>query len=174
MTVSMRARTLLLSLPLAVCASLLAGCGGSGSTGSSQTLAQCQDAGAALPATLHLTVSGFSTCTCFNGTFTLTQEQGQPADWTSQAITGCPGQQDTAYLKFADDVEVGSNPPELESGLGITDQTSDPGSGNSDFAPTQSVTCSPLSIHGGGSQAGNINAFCPGAEDENMSWTLTP
>jgi hypothetical protein len=139
---------------------------------------------ASLPSTLHLTVSGFTTCTCFNGTFTLTQAAAAGGDnppvWSSQPITGCPGQQDTAYLKFSStftgyydpadgDYVVGS-----ELGIGITDQESDPDDGNSDYSPATSVACSPFAASGGGSTAGNIDSFCPGVEDEGMKWTLGP
>jgi hypothetical protein len=117
-----------------------------------------------LPSTLHLTVTGFVKCACFNGTFALTQESGQE-EWTSAAITGCPGQTGPAYLKFIDQASL--------VGIGITDATSDPGSGDSDYAPASSATCSPLAISGGGSQAGNIGGFCAGVEDESMSWTLS-
>lgn len=112
--------------------------------------------------TLELMVSGFVTCTCFDGVFELNRVKSN--EWASRPIHGCPGQTTTAFLKFSTGTELG---------LGVTDETSDPGSGNSDFAPATRETCSPFSISGGGSQAGNINAFCPGTEDENMKWTLT-
>jgi hypothetical protein len=137
----------------------LPGCAGNGCT------SQPQCTTPALPSTLHLTVTGLSKCSCFNGTFAMTQSEVGHEEWASAAITGCAGQNGTAYLKFIDQDSL--------VGIGITDATSDPGSGNSDYAPASSATCSPLSIAGGGSQAGNINAFCPGTEDENLSWTLT-
>jgi hypothetical protein len=123
-----------------------------------------------VPATVHLTVSGFSKCSCFNGTFTLTKES-QIQDptgttWSSMPIMGCPGQTTTAYLKFSLD----------PFGIGITDQGSDPGSGNSDLAPVTSGTCSPFHLNGQGSTAGNITSFCGGsteAEDLYMSWSVT-
>jgi len=46
----------------------LAACGSNGASGPPPS--PCTDA--MVPATLHLTVSGFSKCSCFNGTFTLT------------------------------------------------------------------------------------------------------
>jgi hypothetical protein len=116
-----------------------------------------------VPATLEVTVSGFVQCTCLNGTFTLTRTK--MGEWSSQAIVGCPGQADPAFVKF---VTLSGS-----AGLGITDTTSDPGSGNSDFAPVGNLACSPFSVQGGGSESGNINAFCPGTEDEQMRWTVT-
>jgi len=78
---------------------------------------------------------------------------------------GCPGQTMPAYLKFSDPDEFG---------IGITDLGSDPGSGNSDFSPVTSGTCSPFHLSGGGSTAGNINSFCPRTtEDDYMSWSIT-
>ncbi|HTQ41442.1 MAG TPA: hypothetical protein VMI75_01720 [Polyangiaceae bacterium] len=120
-----------------------------------------------VPATVHLTVSGFSKCSCFNGSFTLTKEsQIQSPDgseWASMPIMGCPGQTTPAYLKFSLD----------PFGIGITDQGSDPGSGDSDLSPVTGGTCSPFNLSGGGSTAGNINSFCPGTEDLYMSWSVT-
>jgi hypothetical protein len=138
-----------------------------------------------VPSTLQLTVSGFVQCTCFNGTFTLTEQPNNgpnPPVWASPPITGCPGQHATAYLKFSEtaltsyDSASGDFIVSAELGIGITDQTSDPGSGNSDYAPvTQLSSCSAgsFSVSGGGSQAGNITDFCPGIEDMNMKWSLT-
>jgi hypothetical protein len=81
-------------------------------------------------------------------------------------IMGCPGQTTPAYLKFSVDPN--------SFGLGITDQGSDPGSGNSDFAPVTSGKCSPFDVSGGGSRAGNITSFCPrSTEDLYMSWSVT-
>jgi hypothetical protein len=122
-----------------------------------------------VPGTLHLTVSGFSKCSCFNGTFTLSNRvpvgnPSSPGVWSSMPIMGCPGQTTPAYLKFSDPNEFG---------IGITDVGSDPGSGDSDFSPVTSGTCSPFHLSGGGSTAGNINSFCPGAEDLYMSWSIT-
>ncbi len=117
-----------------------------------------------VPATVHLSVSGFDKCSCFNGTFTLTQAStAERQIWSSPAITGCPGQTEPAYLKLS----VESGP----FGIGICDQGSDPGSGNSDFSPVTGGSCSPFSLSGGASQAGNINSFCPGVEDLAMSWS---
>jgi hypothetical protein len=137
-----------------------------------------------LPSTLHLTVSGFTTCTCFNGTFTLTGAAASGGDnppvWSSPPITGCPGQQDTAYLKFSSTLTGAYDPANgdyvagAQLGIGITDQESDPDDGNSDYSPATSVTCSPFAASGGGSTAGNIDSFCPGVEDEGMKWTLGP
>jgi hypothetical protein len=138
---------------------------------------------ASLPSTLHLTVSGFTTCTCFNGTVTLTEQPASgdnPPVWSSPAITGCPGQQDTAYLKFSStftgyyDPATGEYVAASELGIGITDQGSDPDDGNSDYSPATSITCSPFAASGGGSTAGNIDSFCPGVEDEGMKWTIGP
>jgi hypothetical protein len=120
-----------------------------------------------VPSTVHLTVSGFAKCSCFNGSFTLTKEMvsGNPAadGWASPPITGCPGQTDTAYLKFS----------LAPFGLGVADLNSEPGSGNSDFAPVASGTCSPFSVSGLGAENGNITAFCPSVEDESMVWSVT-
>jgi len=139
---------------------------------------------ASLPSTLHLTVSGFTTCACFDGTFTLTEQTGAGGDnppvWASPPITGCPGQQDTAYLKFSStytgyyDPTDGDYVVEAELGIGITDATSGPGNGNSDYSPATSVACSPFAAGGDGSTAGNIDSFCPGIEDLSMKWTLGP
>jgi hypothetical protein len=123
-----------------------------------------------VPPTVHLTVSGFSKCSCFNGTFALTNMTlpTNPASmvWSSMPIMGCPGQTTSAYLKFS--IEPNN------FGIGIADQGSDPGSGNSDFAPVTSGTCSPLHLSGGRSTAGNITSFCPGSpEDVYMSWSIT-
>jgi hypothetical protein len=146
--------------------SALAGCGSNGSSGPAPS--PCTSA--MMPSTAHLTVSGFSRCSCFDGTFTLTKEgdvQSPTGDvWSSMPITGCPGQTTTAYLKFSNDPN--------DFGLGITDQGSDPGSGNSDFAPVTGDTCSPFHVSGGASTAGNITAFCPGTpEDFDMTWSIT-
>ena len=121
-----------------------------------------------VPSTVHLTVSGFSSCTCFNGTFTLTQSNVPPNPtgvWSSMPIMGCPGQKVPAYLKFSIDPN--------DFGIGITDQGSEPGSGDSDFAPATGGTCSPFHVNGGRSTAGNINTFCAGTEDLEMSWSIT-
>lgn len=146
------------------------------------TVPECP--GTTLPSTLQVTVSGFVTCKCFNGTFTLT-ESGTGV-WSSPAINGCPGQKQTAYLKLSasqmatgggDGLNGGASPdagPYANIGFGITDSSSTPGYGNSDLAVPTSVTCSPLSIRGGGSRAGNITSFCPSAEDENMTWSIGP
>jgi hypothetical protein len=148
--------------------------------GSAAVPIPCATASAA--STLHLTVSGFVTCTCFNGTFTLTKaadSEDQPPVWSSPAITGCPGQETTAYLKLSDslsdsyDSTLNAYVVHSELGVGITDDSSEPGSGNSDFAPATDVTCSPFAVSGGGSEAGNIDSFCPGTEDENMKWSVT-
>jgi len=183
-------RTLSLALALSLAAGLTssAGCGssgrvgpdtGSGSSGSGSSGSGSSGSGsgsgsssgsssgscATLPSTLRLTVSGFVTCSCFNGGFVLSAETSDPTEevWSSTPITGCPGQTDPAYLKFSLD----------PTGLGITDESSDPGSGNSDYAPAESGTCSPFAYSGLGSQAGNITAFCPGTEDEQMTWSVT-
>jgi hypothetical protein len=143
----------------------LAACGSNGPSGPPPS--PCTTA--MVPATVHLTVSGFSKCSCFNGSFTLTKETqlGSPngTEWSSMAIMGCPGQTTPAYLKFSIDPN--------SFGLGITDQGSDPGSGNSDFSPVTSGTCSPFDMSGGGSRAGNITSFCPSTEDLYMSWSVT-
>lgn len=122
-----------------------------------------------VPATVHMTVSGFSSCSCFNGTFALTKESqiASPngTEWSSAPIMGCPGQKVPAYLKFSIDTN--------SFGAGITDQGSDPGSGNGDFSPATGGTCSPLHVTGGRATAGNINSFCPGTEDFQMSWSVT-
>jgi hypothetical protein len=102
----------------------------------------------------------------FNGTFTLTQSS--PGLWSSPAITGCPGQTVTAYLKYGD-----NSAGDPSNGFGVTGPGDSPGSGDSDFSPWQTVSCSPLQISGGGSQAGNINQFCPGVEDVYMNWSLS-
>ncbi|HEY1694341.1 MAG TPA: hypothetical protein VGG39_19365 [Polyangiaceae bacterium] len=136
----------------------LPGCASNGCTSAPQCTSP------ALPSTLHLTVTGLAGCPCLNGTFTLTQS-GSQEEWASAAITGCPGQTGPAYVKFIDQDSL--------VGIGFTNATSDPGSGDSDYAPASSATCSPLSITGGGSQAGNIGGFCSAGDDESMSWTLT-
>jgi hypothetical protein len=123
-----------------------------------------------VPTTVHLTISGFAKCSCFNGTFTLSNVTlpANPAGqvWSSMPIMGCLGQTTPAYLKFS--IEPNN------FGIGITDQRSDPGSGNSDFSPATSGTCSPFHVSGGGSTAGNITSFCPGSnEDLYMSWSVT-
>jgi hypothetical protein len=151
---------------------------GSSSSPPSSSITECP--GVTVPATLTLTVSGYASCTCFNGQFTLTEANGE---WSSAPITGCPGQSKTAYFKFTthpgtgDGVNGGT--PGVDAGatyddlaLGVTDANSIPGSGNSDLAPATAYTCSPLSIRGAGSRAGNITAFCPSAEDENMTWVI--
>lgn len=143
----------------------LAACGSNGPSGPPPS--PCTDS--MVPATLHLTVSGFSKCSCFNGTFTLTNRivygNAGGSVWTSMPIMGCPGQTQPAYLKFSDANEFG---------IGITDMGSDPGSGASDFSPVTSGTCSPFQLSGGRSTAGNINEFCPGSnEDLYMSWSIT-
>ncbi len=139
-----------------------------GSSGGSSGPPPAPCASSQVPSTVHLTVSGFSKCTCFNGTFALVPETGfttEPGIWSSAPITGCPGQGEPAYLKLS--VQSGS------FGIGICDQGSDPGSGNGDFSPTTGGTCSPFSLSGGRATAGNINSFCPGAEDLEMSWSAT-
>ena len=145
----------------------LAACGSSGPSGPPPS--PCT--GDMVPPTVHLSVSGFSRCSCFNGTFALTNPGTLPANptsqvWSSMPVMGCPGQTTPAYLKFSNDPN--------SFGIGITDMGSDPGSGNSDFAPVTSGTCSPLQLSGAGSRAGNITSFCPGTpEDLYMSWTVT-
>lgn len=160
----MSCRPLTMRSPLAALA-FLAACGSSGSSGPPPS--PCTDN--MVPATLHLTVSGFSKCSCFNGTFTLTNPGTLPGNtagvWTSMPIMGCPGQTQPAYLKFSDPNDFG---------IGITDLGSDPGSGSSDFSPVTGGTCSPFHLGGGGSTAGNITEFCPGSnEDLYMSWSIT-
>jgi hypothetical protein len=152
------------------------------SSPSPTTVPECP--GTTLPSTLQVTVSGFDTCKCFDGTFTLT-ESGTGV-WSSAAINGCPGQTKAAYVKLSapqmasgggDGLNGGASAdagPYANIGFGITDSTSTPGFGNSDLAVPTSVTCSPLSIRGGGARAGNINAFCPSTEDENMTWSVGP
>jgi hypothetical protein len=152
------------------------------SSASTATVPECP--GTTLPSTLQVTVSGFVTCKCFNGTFKLT-ENGTGL-WSSAAITGCPGQTQTAYLKLStaqaaiggsDGLNGGASPdagPYANIGFGITDSESTPGYGNSDLSVPTSVTCSPLSIRGGGSRAGNLTSFCPSTEDENMTWSIEP
>jgi hypothetical protein len=141
----------------------LAACGSNGPPPSPCTAS-------AVPAALHLTVSGFTKCSCFNGTFTLTDlttagDPIVPGVWTSMPIMGCPGQTQPAYLKFSDPSDFG---------IGITDVGSEPGSGSSDFSPVTSGTCSPFHLTGGASTAGNITEFCPGSnEDLYMSWSIT-
>jgi hypothetical protein len=109
-------------------------------------------------------------CRCFNGTFPLTKMASQNV-WSSPAINGCPGQTDTAFLELASDIRVGSA-TQGGFGFGVAAAGSVPGSGNSDLAVPIAVTCSPFTASGGGSQAGNINAFCPGVEDEQMRWSV--
>jgi hypothetical protein len=126
-----------------------------------------------VPSTAYLTVSGFSTCSCFNGTFALTQEPAPNGTlWTSQPITGCPGQANPAYFKFW---HLGVNTttgvePEV---VGITDVSSTPGSANTDESFASGGTCSPLWLTGSGTTVGNDLAFCSASEDKNMSWTLS-
>lgn len=156
-----------LCLPLALLGVSTAACGSSGNGGSSGP-APGACTSAMVPSTVHLSVLGFSKCGCFNGTFALTK-QADPQEpsgylWSSPAITGCPGQMDTAYLKFSIDPKA--------FGIGITGQSDEPDFGNSDFAPATGGSCSPLRVTGGGSRAGNINAFCPGVEDEYMTWSV--
>jgi hypothetical protein len=126
-----------------------------------------------VPNQLHLTVTGFVNCGCFDGSFVLTRVATMYGHdvWSSPAITGCPGQTDPAFLELASGVQVGSGVPAF--GFGIAAAGSVPGSGNSDLAVPTSVTCSPFAARGGGSEAGNINAFCPGIEDEQMTWSIT-
>jgi hypothetical protein len=137
-----------------------------------------------LPATLHLTVSGYTTCTCLDGSFTLTEASS--GEWVSPAIEGCQGQKTTAFFKLTaaesaipvtDGLNGGASPDagsDTNVALGVTDAASAPGSGNSDFAVATSITCAPLSIRGGGSRAGNITTVCPSAEDEQMVWAIAP
>ena len=151
----------------AVGLAVFVGCTGGGGTGPAATpnTSDAGDTAVCAPDTIHLTISGFTTCSCFNGTFTLTTSG--PGEWSSPPINGCPNQREPAFLKFV----VGA----LGARLGIADATSVPGSGNSDDAPTTTYTCTPtFAAAGGGATAGNITDFCPSTEDEQMSWSLTP
>lgn len=145
----------------------LAACGSSGGGGASGPAPEPCTSGM-LPDTVQLTVTGFQQCSCFNGTFALTRQTAPltTTTWASPPIMGCPGQSQTAYLEFS----IAPN----AFGVGVAAQGSDPGSGDSDFSPTRSGTCSPLSLNGGGSVAGNITSFCHGNdnEDEYFSWSL--
>jgi len=141
-----------------------------GSSSSNSGTAPLQCPGTTLPTTLTLDLSGFVTCTCFNGTFTLDlQSTGSGSSeetvWSSTPITGCPGQQEAVYLKLLAD----------SNGLdfGLTGEGSVPGSGDSDDSPSSTYTCSPFTAKGGASQAGNITGFCSGAtEDGAMMWSI--
>lgn len=160
-------RAWLIACGMAACPAWVLACGSSGSDGGPAP-APCTSA--MVPPTVHLTVSGFQKCTCFNGIFPLTQSASgpvaEPDIWASAPIMGCPGQTEAAYLKFS--IETNA------FGIGIEDIGSDPGSGNGDFSPATGGACSPLSVRGGGSEAGNIDSFCPGNEDLYMSWSVGP
>lgn len=155
-------------------------CGSSSGAPASSSISECP--GVTVPSTLKATVSGYLTCTCLNGQFTLTESS--PGVWSSPAISGCPGETTTAYLKFTNSpasgdgldgvtpgVDAGATYADL--GFGVTDATSIPGGGNSDLALATGYTCSPFSIHGAGGKAGNITTVCPSAEDERMEWVIT-
>jgi hypothetical protein len=171
-----------LALPwvLLACASACGSSSGASSSGGSSSVSECPDV--TVPSTLKVTVTGFVTCTCFNGSFTLTEST--PGLWSSPAIRGCPGQTTTAYLKFTNAPATGDGldgvTPGFDAGttygdlgFGIADAISTPGGGNSDLAVATGYTCSPFSVHGGGSKAGNTTAFCPSSEDERMAWVIT-
>ncbi len=153
---------------------------GSSSSPASASISECP--GVTVPSTLKVTVSGYVTCTCLDGQFTLTE--ASPGVWSSPAITGCPGQKTTAYFKFTNGpasgdgldgvtpgVDAGTTYADL--GFGVTDSASLPGGGNSDLALATGYTCSPFSVHGAGAKAGNITTVCPSAEDEQMEWVIT-
>jgi hypothetical protein len=164
---------------LALLAALALACNSGGAT--SSMIPQCP--GLSLPTALTLTVSGFTTCTCLNGTFPLLQST--TGLWSSGSITGCPGQTQTAYFKLlADQSTISGNDglsggaaadagPDANVGIGITDAQSMPGSGDSDLSVATALTCSPFTVHGSGSRAGNINGFCSGGEDGAMVWSIT-
>ncbi len=153
---------------------------GSPSSSSSSSVSECP--GVTVPSSLKVIVSGYVTCTCLNGQFTLTESSA--GIWSSPAISGCPGQKTTAYLKFTNSpasgdgldgmnggAEAGTTYADL--GFGVTDARSIPGGGNSDLALATGYSCSPFSVHGAGSKAGNITTVCPSAEDERMEWVIT-
>jgi hypothetical protein len=165
-------------LPLATIA---VACGSSGGSPSS-SLPECPDD--TVPSTLSVAVTGFVTCTCLNGMFTLSETTA--GVWASPAIDGCPGQRKPAYFKFTNspatsdglDGMNGGAPSDAgtghtDLGFGVTDQASIPGGGDSDISTPTAVTCSPLRIAGGGAKAGNITDFCPSAEDEEMKCTIS-
>lgn len=158
----------LIPLTMAALISLAPGCppsnGTPTGTGKLPCLTENPCPASAFPQTIHLTVSGFVNCSCFNGTFTLTQQSSTL--WASDPITGCPGQNAPSYLKFSSDHEFG---------IGITDKTSSPGSGDSNFSCATAAACSPLAVSGQASRAGNITGDCSSAsEDLKMSWSLAP
>ena len=155
-------------------------CGSSSGFPASSSISECPNV--TVPSTLKVTVSGYVTCTCLNGQFTLTESS--PGVWESPAISGCPGETTTAYLKFTNSpasgdgldgvtpgVDAGTTYSDL--GFGVTDATSIPGGGNSDLSLATGYTCSPFSVHGAGAKAGNITSVCPSAEDERMQWAIT-
>jgi hypothetical protein len=101
-----------------------------------------------------------SVCSCFKGTFTLTQDTS--GDWSSAPITGCDGQTNAAYLRFS-----------LQYfGIGITDQTSTPCNGACEGFRVTGGTCSPLNLTGDPGCNGNNSGFCQ-ESITNMAWSLT-
>jgi hypothetical protein len=128
-----------------------------------------------VPSTVYLTVSGFNTCRCFNGTFALTQDPAPNGNlWTSHAINGCPGQTTPAYFKF-EHMGVDTTSGLDGEAVGITDISSTLGSAtNNDESFADDGTCSPLWFTGSGTTISrNFNVFCSASEDKNMSWTLS-
>jgi hypothetical protein len=113
-----------------------------------------------MPSTVHVAISGFTTCTCLNGTFALVYDnaENQANLWKSAALEGCAAQ---TFVRFIDDP---SSPQ-----LAITNTD-----GQGDSADATNATCSPLAITGGGSMTGDIDFVCPQPEDANMTWTIRP
>jgi hypothetical protein len=123
---------------------------------------ECRSTG--LPDTLQLIVSGFTTCTCLNGAFTLTRANPNESIWSTPQIDGCPGQTTPAFLKLS----------ARGFALGVTDDASAPGSGRSNLSRSESVICSPFAVQGEGSAAGSIGGFCSAAgEAAKMKWQVT-
>jgi hypothetical protein len=109
-----------------------------------------------------VTVSGFTICSCFNGTFTLTKD-ATTGHWISPPITGCPG-------------EVAANAPWYIAFTGVDlvvhDQYSE---GQGASSCPIAFDCAPFQASGGRIVAGNINTSCSDSgEVDNMRWTISP
>lgn len=125
-----------------------------------------------LPTTLYATISGFTTCTCFNGSFALDYAPGvfggvSYPTWVSASITGCPGQTKAAFIQFGEATD-GTWKLQIGDSGGVV------GTGDVGVSNLVSVTCMPFVASGSGNSAGNILDFCSdGLDLNNIHWTVT-
>lgn len=118
------------------------------------------------PNQLTLTISG-SSCDCVNGIYTLTKDS--KGDWRSDPVPHSGG---AFFFKL-----LSNNGGTGNSGLGITNNCSSPGSGTgANYKPNLVNQCSPLKLQGNTTaQAGNISNLLCGSykPDNHWIWTVT-